>query len=59
VFKTAQEAKTLNEKREFRNNRRKELLAAAAEVKSAGRRPTRARAMTLVQKTCKKVILCC
>ncbi len=51
VFKTASEANKLNEKREFRNNRRKELLAAAAQVKSTGRRPTRARAMTASKDT--------
>jgi hypothetical protein len=47
VFKTKVEAAKLEEKRELRKERRKELLAAAAEVKTAGRRPTRARTLTV------------
>jgi hypothetical protein len=49
VFKTKSEANALNAKREFRNARRKELLLAAAEVKSSGRRPSRARTMTTTE----------
>ncbi len=47
VFKTKAEAAKLEEKRDLRKERRKELLAAAAEVKTAGRRPTRARTLTM------------
>jgi hypothetical protein len=48
VFKTKVEAAKLEEKRDLRKERRKELLAAAAEVQAAGRRPTRARTLTAI-----------
>ena len=47
LFKSKAEAAKMEEKREVRKERRKELLAAAAEMKTAGRRPTRARTLTM------------